>query len=218
MTSPIRRGALMLACALAIAGCSVEGAESGAGTRVGPTPSTSTPVSTTPGLTATDAELAALARGAGLEPCPPGVEQPDAAVPGLPSGDLPCLDGNGVADLSAIRGLPMLVNVWASWCAPCIAEMPVLREAARDYAGTMRVLGININDDPERAIALLEDLGVTFPSVIDREATTRSMLAYPGPPVTYFVEADGTIAGRHDGALPDRATLDALVDRYLGIA
>lgn len=195
-----------------VAGCSVEGEVAGAGDRVSASPSAVIPASG-----ADPAELRSRAEQVGLEPCPPGEEQPDAAVPGLPTGDLPCLDGNGTADLSTIRGLPMVVNVWASWCRPCIAEMPVLRDAARDYAGEVRVIGIAINDDPVRALALLDDLEVTFPSVIDRDAITRAALAYPGPPVTYFVTADGTIAGRHDGAILDRAVLDALMARYLGV-
>lgn len=199
------------AVALALAACSVTPDEPTAGERVG-----ASAVAPVADAGASDAELAALAAGTGIEPCPEGVAAPDAAVPGLPGDALPCLDGSGPVDLSALRGTPLVVNVWASWCAPCRAEMPVLRDAARDWGDDVRVLGIAINDDPVRSLALLEELGVTFPSVVDREAVTRSALAYPGPPVTYFVRPDGTIAGRHDGAILARAQLDALVAEYLG--
>ena len=202
--------ALLAAGALALSGCSVSPEEPTAGERVS---ASTAPVAD---AGATDAELAVLADGTGIETCPEGVDAPDAAVPGLPVGALPCLDGSGPVDLSTLRGTPLVVNVWASWCAPCRAEMPVLRDAARDWGDDVRVLGIAINDDPAKSLALLEELGVSFPSVVDREAVTRSALAYPGPPVTYFVRADGTIAGRHDGAILMREQLDALVVEYLG--
>ena len=158
-----------------------------------------------------------LITAAGLDPCPVGVDAPDAAIPGLPSMALNCLDGSAVVDLSTVRGLPMVVNVWASWCPPCIAEMPLLGEAARDLSGQVQFLGINLQDDRASALQLLTDMQVTFPSVEDRAGDTRPPLVIPGPPVTFFIRADGVIAGRWDGQIQSPEQFAALLQEYLGI-
>lgn len=123
-----------------------------------------------------------LITAANLDPCPEGVFAPDAAIPGLPTLTLNCLDGTSAIDLSAVRGIPIVVNVWASWCPPCIAEMPLLAQAARDLTDQVQFLGINIEDDRSSALQLLADMGVTFPSVEDRSGDTRAPLTIPGPP------------------------------------
>lgn len=158
-----------------------------------------------------------LITAANLDPCPEGVFAPDAAIPGLPTLTLNCLDGTSAIDLSAVRGIPMVVNVWASWCPPCIAEMPLLAQAARDLTDQVQFLGINIEDDRSSALQLLADMGVTFPSVEDRSGDTRAPLTIPGPPVTYFVRADGVIAGRWDGQIQGEEQLTSLLQEYLGI-
>ena len=154
---------------------------------------------------------------ANLDPCPEGDPQPDAAIPGLPSLNLNCLDGVGAVDLASLRGVPLVVNVWASWCPPCVAEMPLLEQAATDLVNQVQFLGINIQDDRESALLMLTDMGVSFPSVEDRRGDTRAPLLIPGPPVTYFVTADGVIAGRWDGQIQDRDQLSDLIAEYLGV-
>lgn len=161
-----------------------------------------------------DPELIALA---GLEPCPDGVSAPDAAVPGLPTLVLNCLDGGGPIDLSELRGSPMVVNVWASWCPPCIAEMPLLARASNDLSGQVQFLGINLQDDRTAALQLLTDMRVTFPSVEDRAGETRAPLTVPGPPVTFFVRPDGVIAGRWDGQIQSEEQFASMLQEYLGI-
>ena len=154
---------------------------------------------------------------ANLDPCPEGDPRPDAAIPGLPSLNLNCLDGVGAVDLASLRGVPLVVNVWASWCPPCIAEMPLLEQAATELVDQVQFLGINIQDDRESALLMLTDMGVTFPSVEDRRGDTRAPLLIPGPPVTYFVTADGVIAGRWDGQIEDRDQLSNMMAQYLGV-
>lgn len=159
----------------------------------------------------------ALITAANLDPCPEGVFAPDAAIPGLPTLTLNCLDGTTALDLSTARGVPMVVNVWASWCPPCIAEMPLLARAANDLADQVQFLGINIEDDRSSALQLLAEIGVTFPSVEDRGGDTRAPLTIPGPPVTYFVRADGVITGRWDGQIQGEEQLSGFLQEYLGI-
>jgi cytochrome c biogenesis protein CcmG, thiol:disulfide interchange protein DsbE len=154
---------------------------------------------------------------ANLDPCPQGVPRPDAAVPGLPAVTLNCLDGESEVDLSTLRGTPMVVNVWSSWCPPCVAEMPLLQQAATDLGDEVQFLGVNMQDDRESALLMLIGMGVTFPSVEDQRGDARGPLLVPGPPVTYFVTSDGVLMGRWDGQIEDRDQLSSMLAEYLGV-
>lgn len=164
-----------------------------------------------------DPAMQQLVDQAGLTPCPVGVENPDAAIPGLPNIELPCLGDGPPVNLSTLRGMPLVVNVWASWCPPCIEEMPILAQAARELEGVVSFIGIDYQDDPARGLELLTDMGVDFPSVFDPDALVRAPLRIPGPPVTYFVTPEGVIAGRWDGSITSEQALATLIETYLGV-
>lgn len=164
-----------------------------------------------------DEALLPLLEAAALDPCPPGVPNPDAAIPGLPAVTYRCLGYGPDVDLSTLRGTPMVVNVWASWCPPCIAEMPILTSAAADLRGEVQFLGIDIQDQDASALEMKAAFGTDFPSVVDRAGEIRGLLGISGPPVTFFVNEQGVIVGRHDGALPSTEYFNALLDQYLGV-
>jgi len=164
-----------------------------------------------------DPDLLPLLAEAGLDPCPPGDPNPDAAIPGLPSLTLRCLGHGPDVDLSRLRGTPLVLNVWASWCPPCIAEMPILAAAASELRGQVQFLGVDIQDRDASALAMKRDFEADFPSVVDEPGVIRGEMAISGPPVTFFVNEQGVITGRHDGALPSTAYFNALLREYLGI-
>jgi len=164
-----------------------------------------------------DPELLALMREVNLGPCPTPAPNPDAAIPGLPDQVFDCLGDTSSISLAQVRGKPLVVNVWASWCPPCIEELPLLNKVSRELKGEVDFIGINIEDDSTKALQLMQDFGISYPSVIDRSGDTRAPLTIPGPPVTYFVTAEGVIAGRWDGAIPNEKTFNSLLQKHLGI-
>jgi thiol-disulfide isomerase/thioredoxin len=150
----------------------------------------------------------------------PACPQPTGPAPaskGLPQLSLPCLDGAGDVDLAALRG-PLVVNVWASWCPPCREELPALAEVARSAGDQVGFLGVDVVDDATAATALMQQLKLPYPSVFDVQGATRGPLRWIGPPVTYFVAADGRIAGEHRGQVTSAAALRALIEKYLGVS
>ncbi len=133
-----------------------------------------------------------------------------SALIGAPAPDtkLPPVEGLGLPglDSSAFAGKVTLVNVWASWCAPCREEHPVLMALARD--GRFTIAGINYKDKPDNARRFLGDLGNPFTVVgADQNGRTAIDWGVYGVPESYVVGRDGTILFKHVGPI-DPATAE----------
>jgi len=112
------------------------------------------------------------------------------------------IDAGGYEDLLAdVRGTPLVVNFWASWCEPCEREMPLLAAAARAHRDEIQFLGIDILDTPEPARAFLERFDVPYPNLFDAMGGTRDAVGSLGQPVTVFYDADGDVVAKVDGEL-----------------
>jgi thiol-disulfide isomerase/thioredoxin len=155
---------------------------------------------------------------AAVLPCP---ALPSAApVPGgLPALRLPCLGAGPAVDLAALRGVPTVVNVWAAWCVNCSREMPLLDAAAKQAGDRVRFLGVHaFADAPEGRDAAMR-FPVRFPSLQDSgPRDVRSTLGVAGPPYTFFVRADGTLAYTKIGEIRNAAELARLLQTHLGVA
>ena len=109
-------------------------------------------------------------------------------------------DGITAFKLSDQRGKAVLINLWATWCPPCVAEMPDLQKLSEDYAGSLVVLGINIGDNPEKATAYMEDNGYTYPLYVDYDHSL-SLAMFPSPfiPFTVIIDPNGVVTAIHSG-------------------
>lgn len=127
--------------------------------------------------------------------------KPDwAAIPGEKAPDFSYTLADGTHKLSDLRGKPVLVNFWATWCMPCIEEMPEL-EAARRNNPDLVILAVNRNESTEAIAAFAPKVGVSFPLITDRDGAISERYGVINLPTTFFINRDGTIAARHLGAL-----------------
>ena len=211
-----KSGRCRLACvaamlAILLAGC--------AGPPMGsePTAPVASPTEVVPTPEST-ADLAAMKKAAGIADCPKS--NPDvAAVPsGLPDVVLPCLGGGREVRLAGLRGKPMMINVWAQWCEPCRAEAPYLAEVATTNKSDLIIVGIDHADPrPDLAIEFAQLSSWTYPQVGDPDVVLRSALQITGPPQTFFIRPDGTIAYRHAGPFSSAKEIRDLAQQHLGV-
>lgn len=103
------------------------------------------------------------------------------------------LDGQRVR-LSDYHGKPIVLNFWGTSCVSCLSEIPNLEKVWKEQASRgLIVLGVNVGDDRERALAFFEKLGATYPSILDRSQVLARAYRAPGLPVTVFIGRDGRI-------------------------
>lgn len=146
--------------------------------------------------------LAALRASAALQACPagggPAAAQP-AGQPALPELTLACLGAGAAVPLRRLTGTPTVLNLWGSWCAPCRQELPAFQQLSGRAGGRLRVLGVVVEDPPERALSLAADLGVHFASVLDPTGRVSRAVRRPVLPVTVLVDAAGRVAQVYTG-------------------
>jgi thiol-disulfide isomerase/thioredoxin len=157
--------------------------------------------------------LAALAAGC-THGSSPGPQSSSAAAtinastaPLLPTavGDLPEMDVTRFGQLmEQLRGTPVVVNLWGSWCGPCRDEAPHLASAARRYGTHVQFLGVDVKDPASSARDYIQEFHLPFPSIADPNGAIEASLQFIGPPDTIFFDAQGlaktTISGPIDPA------------------
>jgi cytochrome c biogenesis protein CcmG, thiol:disulfide interchange protein DsbE len=142
-------------------------------------------------------------------------DAPAAAETTVPDLEVDDFTGQRVS-LADYTGTPLVVNFWASWCPPCIAEMPDLEAVHQAAAGRVTFVGINTQDTQQRAGELVEQTGVSYDLVRDPDAELFQAFGVFAMPTTFYVDASGSIVARHSGLLTRDALLDDL-GRHLGV-
>lgn len=104
--------------------------------------------------------------------------------------------GGGEVTLSELRGSPVMINIWTTWCGPCREEMPAIEKVYRSYKELgLTVIGLNLtSQDSERDVsAFVQELGLTFPIALDRDGSVGKRYQLIGLPTTFFVDSQGVI-------------------------
>jgi peroxiredoxin len=158
-----------------------------------------------------DADVQAEDRDADDAPLPPG--QLARRGDPLPALSIERHEG-GTLQLEELAGRPAVINFFASWCAPCVAEMPEFEAVHQDLGDEVDFVGVAATDDRDAEMELIERTGVTYDTVRDPQGDVMTALGVLGLPATVLVGADGRIAEYHLGELDGRE-LRELIDEHL---
>ena len=117
--------------------------------------------------------------------------------------------------VAALRGHPIVVNQWASWCGPCRFEFPFFQRLAAQYRGRVAFLGVDAQDNRGDAQAFLKQRPLPYPSYFDLSAATaRTFKGGLAWPTTAFYDVGGKLTRTHPGAYATPAKLDEDIRRY----
>lgn len=129
---------------------------------------------------------------------------------------LDCLDGGVGASVDSIMG-PAIINVWGSWCGPCKDEMPILRSFYEKAQGKVLLIGVDVEEASiEDGRTFVENNGITWPNLFDADGKSRTYFGM-GVPVTWFIEADGSVAHKYIGVFKSEKELISLTSKHLGV-
>lgn len=130
-----------------------------------------------------------------------GVEAPDF------TGEL--IDGTSIT-LSELQGKPVIINFWATWCGPCVKEMPAFERLKDDFGDKIGIIAVNCGDDAETVKDFVEENGYTFPVVLDEEYSISMLYPTNSIPYTVVLDAEGKVTHISTGALD----ADTMYERY----
>lgn len=149
---------------------------------------------------------AAAVSAAGLPPAP--------AV-GHPAPDFTLVDVAGEpVTLTALRGQPVVLNFWATWCPPCRAELPELQAASERLRGQVAIIGVNQVEAAERVRSFAADLALTFTMPLDERGQVSRAYNVRSLPTTFFIDRNGVIRRIQSGALTEATLAQALESVY----
>ncbi len=127
-----------------------------------------------------------------------------------PNFTLPLFSG-GELTLSSLKGKPVVINFWASWCPPCRVEAPILEKVWQLYKDEgVTFVGVDIQDTEEDARAFIKEFGITYPNAKDASGRVTIDYGVSGIPVTFFVNREGLIVSRWVGDINETLLVDRI--------
>lgn len=126
---------------------------------------------------------------------------------------LRALDGT-VYTLSELRGTPVIINFWATWCVPCMTEMPALQEIADIYSGRLVLLGVNLRETRDVVAAFVEERAIRFPILLNPPDSVVLAYQVMNLPQTILISARGEMVYRQFGAVEIAALSQQIADYF----
>jgi peroxiredoxin len=158
--------------------------------------------------------LSIVVLGAAMASCSstpaPAPEQPSQGDGMAPDFQLQNLDGQTVS-LSSLRGRPVMLNFWATWCGPCQMEMPYMQEVFEDSDWDEQglvLLAVNVGDSPSEIRSFMEDNGLSFTVLMDTDKSVALDYNVRGIPSTFFIDKNGIIKDVKVGTFKNKAEID----------
>jgi cytochrome c biogenesis protein CcmG, thiol:disulfide interchange protein DsbE len=131
-----------------------------------------------------------------------------------PNFDLPSLEGDRVS-LSELRGQPVIVNFWASWCNPCRQEFPILADTLDEYESDgLAVVGVTYRDIESDSRDFADEFGATWPLAVDEDGVAAQAYGVRAIPVTFFIDADSVVVARLFGFTSADALEEPLAELF----
>jgi len=126
-----------------------------------------------------------------------------------PNFELQNLDGQSIS-LSSLKGKPVLVNFWATWCSPCVSEMPYIQEIHEDWSDSgLMVLAINMGDSASEVEQFLQEHDLSLPVLLDIKKVAAPKYGIRAIPTTFFIDKDGIVRNKVIGAFPSKAAIES---------
>jgi cytochrome c biogenesis protein CcmG, thiol:disulfide interchange protein DsbE len=104
-------------------------------------------------------------------------------------------------DVTQLKGKPLVINFWATWCGPCYEEHPVLVANARMLQPNVQFLGVVFQDEESKIQSFLQQRGSSYPTVVDDKGKTAIAYGVGGVPETFFLDANGVIVAKYAGPM-----------------
>jgi peroxiredoxin len=145
--------------------------------------------------------------GCSSRPATPPVLQAESPAPDF---SLKNLEGEDVS-LQHLRGKPVMLNFWATWCGPCRQEMPLIQEVSQDEAWTRQglvIMAINLGESLDKVKGFMEEGGFSFSVLLDADESVAPQYNIHGIPTTFFIDRNGIIKEWKVGAFSSKADID----------
>jgi peroxiredoxin len=156
-----------------------------------------------------------LTSGLLITGCSAGSEPTATVGKAAPDFELQNLDGQSIS-LSDLKGKPVLINFWATWCGPCVSEMPYLQEIHDEWSGKgLVVLAINIGDSSSEAEQFLQNHNLSLPVLLDTGKVVAQRYNIRGIPTTFFIDKDGIIQEKIIGAFPNKEAIENRLSKIM---